>query len=338
MVRPRGLGDVVLASAVLDALTRAYPGTPLDFVVERPSRGLLEPDSRIDGLFLLGGTTESARIAGGGLLDAVRWIRGRGSDLVVDLFSNPRTAVLAALSGAAYRVGLDKRVRRFAYNVRVPRFHGGPAVDRRWAGQVQLDFLRDAGISWEGEACPSVALTDDDRAFPATALRELGYAPEARFGMVLPGGSWESKRWSVSGFAAAAQEMARITGEPTLVLWGPPEHDEAREIARLAGDHARLAPPTTLRQMAATLRHADLFVVTDCLARHLAVVQQVPTVGVFGSTDAWGWTPPTGPHLTVQGGVREGFSSLREFPPEPVLEAIRAHFAQASLDTGRSEP
>ena len=55
VVRPRGLGDVVLSTAVLDALRRAWPDTRIDYIVERPSRTLLESDPRLDRIFLLGG-------------------------------------------------------------------------------------------------------------------------------------------------------------------------------------------------------------------------------------------------------------------------------------------
>jgi ADP-heptose:LPS heptosyltransferase len=142
----------------------------------------------------------------------------------------------------------------------------------------------------------------------------------------------------VEGFAAAAREMARLCGAPTLVLWGPPERAEALEIVAGAPGRALLAPPTTLREMAALLAHPALLVVTDCLARHFAVVQDVPTVGLFGTTDPGDWTPPEGPHRTIRGGPSEGYFSLRDLPAEPVLAAIRDHFAEGSLDTSRGDP
>ncbi|MBZ0268394.1 hypothetical protein K8I85_09585, partial [bacterium] len=229
ILRPRGLGDIVLSSAVIDALGRAYPGVAIDFVAEKPARDLLARDGRLDGTFLVGLDFASTRAV-------IRWLRARRPDLVVDLFSNPRTALITAFSGAPYRIGLDKRARRYAYNVRVPRRLGEEGGERRWAAEVQLDFLREAGVHWEGTARPSVALDDEDRAFALRALRELGYPEGAAFGAVLPGGSWESKRWSVEGFSAAARELHAATGQLTLVLWGPPERDEARAIVAAAGE------------------------------------------------------------------------------------------------------
>jgi len=340
VLRPRGLGDIVLSSAVLDALRRAYPRADVDYVAEAPARGLLEPDERLAGIFLLGARLpvagSSDRVSGGDTLAAIRWIRARRPDVVVDLFSNPHTALLTALSGAAWRVGLDRSVRRFAYNVRVPRFRGQPESDRRWAGEAQLDVLRDAGIRWAGEARWSVALTDEDRRFAADAWQALGYSEAARVGAVLPGGTCETKRWTTAGYVAAAREIARSVQAPALVLWGPPERAEAEVIAAQLGDAGRLAPPTTLRQMAALLGRLAVLVAPDCLGRHLAIVQGVPTLGVFGSTDPWGWTPPTGRHRSVQRDARAG--GLRALPAEPVVSELRALMGSGVVDTPTSRP
>jgi ADP-heptose:LPS heptosyltransferase len=165
---------------------------------------------------------------------------------------------------------------------------------------VQLDFLRDAGIRWAGDARRGVALRADDLHFAATCLRSLGYAPERRPGGVLPGGSWPGKRWTAEGFVEAGRALARSTGAPALVLWGPPERETAEAIAAGLGADGRLAPPTELRQMAALIARLALLVAPDCLGRHLAIVQEVPTVGVFASTDPKDWTPPSGPHRVVR--------------------------------------
>jgi ADP-heptose:LPS heptosyltransferase len=333
VLRLRGLGDVVLSSAVVDALVRAYPGAAIDFLSGAPSRPLLEADPRLDGVFLRDDRSSAGegRVQSGSRADAIRWIRRRRPDLVVDLFSNPVTALFTALSGALWRVGLSKRLRALAYNVRVPRFRGAPEDDRRYAGDVQLDFLRDAGIRWEGRARARVFLEPEDREFAERALGELGYRPGAPFGAVLPGGSWESKRWRPSGFADVGRYLARELGQPTLVVWGPPEREDAERIASTLGEAGRLAPPSTLRCMAALLGRSALLVATDCLGRHLAIVQDVPTVGIFGSTDPSDWTPRDGPHRVV-GGSSGDVARLRDLPAEPVVHAVRSLLDERRLD------
>jgi ADP-heptose:LPS heptosyltransferase len=246
-------------------------------------------------------------------------MRRGAPDLVLDLFSNPRTALLTALSGAPVRVGLARSARRIAYNVRAPRFLGRPEDDHRWACDAMLDILRFAGISWSGEARLSVALEARDQEFAARALDALGVG-SARFAAILPGGSWQEKRWTVNGFAEVARALARESGVRVLVSWGPPEESDARAIAERAGEGAILAPPSSIREMAAILERSSLFVSTDCFARHLAIAQGVPTVGIFGPTDPRGWTPPIGPHWSV-GGPRSPYrGSTRAIPAEAVRD------------------
>lgn len=338
VLRLRGLGDVVLSSAVVEALGRAYPGVAIDYLAAAPARALLEADARLDGIFLRDDSSAAreGRVQSGSRRAAVRWIRRRRPDLVVDLFSNPFTAFLTALSGARFRIGLSKRLRALAYNVRVPRFLGVPENDHRYARDVQLDFLRNAGIRWDGEVRASVCLEPDDRAFADEALAGLGYRPGDPFGAVLPGGSWESKRWSPEGFAEVGAWLADRFGRPTLVVWGPPEREDAERIAEALGERGRLAPPSTLRRMAALLGRPAVLVATDCLGRHFSVVQDVPTVGIFGSTDPTDWTPPTGPHAVV-GGPGGGGTSLREMPAAPVVAAARA-LLDEGLDSGHPAP
>jgi ADP-heptose:LPS heptosyltransferase len=339
ILRPRGLGDVVLSSAVIDALTRAYPRAEIDYVAEAPALAFLEKDARLSSLFLLGrpGPTEG-RVRGGGTRAAIAWLRERRADAVFDLFSNPKTAILSGLSGAAWRAGYDRGVRRVAYNIRIPRFRGRAQEDPRWAGEVLVDFVRQAGVAWRGEPAYGVSLDPSDRRFADEALAALGYGPDAPPAAILPGGSWATKRWSPGGFAAAGEALAAASGRPALVIWGPPEREDAQRIADLLGDRGRLAPPSTLRGMAALVGRSALLLAPDCLGRHLAIVQGVPTIGVFGSTDPKDWTPPRGPHRVVRAGSAGAGADLASMGPDAVLRAIQEHFGSPILDTPRERP
>jgi ADP-heptose:LPS heptosyltransferase len=319
ILRPRGLGDIVLTSAVIDALRRAYRDVALDFISEEPARALLEADARIERVFLLSPKRgRCGRVQSGTMAECIAWMRRLPADVAFDLFSNPRTALLTAFSGAGVRVGLAKRARQFAYNVRVPRFRGRAEDDHRWSCDVMLDILRYAGVRWEGDASLSVALDEEDRAFAQRAPEELGLAEDAPFAAILPGGSWRSKRWGADSFAQVARKLAAETGAPPVVVWGPPEADDARAIAERSG--ARLAPSSRIREMAALLGRARILVSTDCLGRHLAIAQGVPTVGVFGPTDPRHWTPRHGMHIALRAPASAGYD-MHALDPDPVADA-----------------
>ncbi|HUK64375.1 MAG TPA: hypothetical protein VLV15_13605, partial [Dongiaceae bacterium] len=112
-VRLRALGDVVLSTPALRALRRGHPDSPLDVVTDPRYVPLVAGLPYVRRVFALGrGPWDAWRLA--------RVLRRERYGWAVDLFGNPRSAQLVALSGAARRAGYELRGRRHAYDVRVP--------------------------------------------------------------------------------------------------------------------------------------------------------------------------------------------------------------------------
>ena len=110
-----------------------------------------------------------------------------------------------------------------------------------------------------------------------------------------PGGAFgAAKHWPVASFAALGRQLATDLGKRVLVLCGPAEREQSREIARLA-DHpgvatlADAAPSLGLTK--AAIRNADLLITTDSGPRHFAAPFGVPVITLFGPTHvAWSET------------------------------------------------
>ncbi len=105
-----------------------------------------------------------------------------------------------------------------------------------------------------------------------------------------PGGAFGSaKHWPVASFAQLAERLASELDKRVLVLCGPAEREQAREIARLAGHPAvvSLADETpSIGLTKAAVRRAELLVTTDSGPRHFAQPFGVPVVTLFGPTHA----------------------------------------------------
>ena len=115
------------------------------------------------------------------------------------------------------------------------------------------------------------------------------------FAVINPGAGWPSKLWPPERFAAVARYLGHDRGLASLVVWaGPEEQAWARTIVAGSEGHARLAPPTSLVELAAVLRRARLFISSDTGPLHLAAAVDTPCVGLFGPMPA-GATGPTVP-------------------------------------------
>jgi heptosyltransferase II len=110
-----------------------------------------------------------------------------------------------------------------------------------------------------------------------------------------PGGAFgAAKHWPTASFAALARTIADKRDKSVLVLCGPAERDESREIVRQA-DHPLVDSlaeiPLSIGLTKAAVRHTRLLITTDSGPRHFAPPFGVPVVTLFGPTHiAWSET------------------------------------------------
>jgi ADP-heptose:LPS heptosyltransferase len=148
--RQRYLGDIVMATVVLEALRRGDPNLRLGFLCETGHGAVLAGHDLLDDLHLLGrkrkgadarargmveplslarlNDVESPRIhPASGTLDLIKQLKTARYDLAVDLFFNPFSAWLFKLAGIPFRIGGTPKWRRRLYTHTVVR------TDAKWS-------------------------------------------------------------------------------------------------------------------------------------------------------------------------------------------------------------
>src|SRR6267378_6451692 len=140
-IRPRALGDVVLITPALRALTHGRPGVELEVATEPRYRSLIEG---LEGVSRVWDLERGAT----GTLRMIPALRRRRFEWAVDFFGNPRTALIARLSGARRTAGFELRGRGRLYDVRVPRSietPRDPRIRREYAAAVHVRLAEAAG-------------------------------------------------------------------------------------------------------------------------------------------------------------------------------------------------
>jgi ADP-heptose:LPS heptosyltransferase len=280
VIQLRQLGDVVLSTGLLEDLHRAFPAATLDFLVGRGAAPLLAGHPLI-GSVIVYDVDHPMRMA--------LQMRARRYDWVLDAQSNPRTAVLARLSGARERVGWRVRVRGALYTHTVERSGAEYAVRQRQR------FLEALGVP-VGEPRTRLALTAEERARGEGAVRAAiasgGLAPDEaarpRVGLVLSAGN-AVKEWPAERFGALAARLEAEGARP-IVLRNP--GDDAR-IERLRAVHGRALVVDTaeLRHLLGVIAACRVLVSGDTGPAHMATALDVPTVTIFGPTRPEVWSP-----------------------------------------------
>ncbi len=300
VVKPRAIGDVLLSTAVLPNLRREFMDARIDFLVESFASPVLEGNSFVDNIVAYDTRRDSS-------ISIISAVRKNRYDLVIDLFANPRTAVITLLSGAKYRVGFPFKWRRLAYNIVVP-----PRSGTVHNVEFNLDALRRLGVRVDNTT-PSFYLDDDSIAFASDFISSL----ELTLGSFITfniGGGWETKRWPAEKFIRLSHMIDEEVHQPVVVLYGPSEAKEAEGIAGSSG--AILAPPTSLKQMGAIMKASRLLVTNDSGPMHIAAALGVPTLAIFG---------PTSPHL--QGP----YGNISEIARNEKLDCLECNLTKCSI-------
>ena len=271
-IKLRGIGDVVLSTVVFDNLLKEFPDAIIDYLTEPPSKAALEKLPFINEILLY---KKNESLSG---LKTIAKVFFNKYDLVLDFYSNPRTAMITYLSRAKFRAGFPYRGRTYAYNLFGPEersiFH---------AAQLHVEYLKKIGIKAESRNL-HFGLDEKDISFTDNFFKNK--FTENDFVVALsPSGGWESKKCDPSKFAEIADAIYEKYQAKFLILWGPDDHEDALAIQNSMHSSSLLAPKTTIREGAALMSKAKLVIANDSGPMHISTAVGTPTLSLHGPTD-----------------------------------------------------
>lgn len=325
LVRLSAIGDVIHGMPVLCALRERFPHAHLSWLAEPAGAKLLDGHKSLDELIVaprgwLKSPSEILR-----LRKRLRQVR---PEVTLDMQGLAKSALAAILSGSRRRIGFgDEKGRELSdwlnnELVVAPDKH---VID------ANLRLLAPLGIH-----SPAVRFDLPEQAAAAHAaeqlIRRLGL--EEGYAVVNPGAGWPSKIWPAARYGEVSAYLGEKWRLPSLVVWaGDAEHAAAETIVARSAGHARLAPSTTLAELAAVVRRGQLFIGSDTGPLHLAVAVGVPSIGLFGPMPAER-NGPYGPrHIAIQKAAFEGGSRERRNASSELMEAISVEDVRQACDT-----
>jgi len=271
-IKLRGIGDVLLSSIVFDNLLKEFPEAQIDYLTEPPSKSALEKLPFLNEILLY---KKDERFAG---LKTITKVFLKRYDLILDFYTNPRTAMITFLSRAKYRAGFPYRGRTYAYNL------FGPAERAKFhAAQLHVEFLKNIGISAESTKL-HFGLDEKDIAFAEKFFSD-NFELNDLVVVLSPSGGWESKKCDPVKFAEIADAVHEKYRAKFLVLWGPEDYEDAVAITKLIKCSAILTPATSIREGATLMAKAKIVIANDSGPMHISTAVGTPTLSLHGPTD-----------------------------------------------------
>ena len=118
LILPCCIGDVVMATATLQALRRGWPEAHITWAVGGWSKQAVDHHPLLDAILDTGPAALPVK-SPHGFVRFVSQLRGGHFDLAVSLVRSPLMSLAVRLSGIPQRAGLDSAGRGFGYNLRV---------------------------------------------------------------------------------------------------------------------------------------------------------------------------------------------------------------------------
>lgn len=290
----RQIGDVLLATPLMELLKRRWPPARITLFTEAKCVPLLLHNPHVDEFLAL----DKAQVRG--LPAQLAWYRqaaARGFDLVVDCQQLPRCRMLTlfcALNGAKTRLSFLSAWSKIGlYNLAAL-----PETDC-YAAATKASLLAPLGIAYQGEK-PRIYLTDEERRQAEALLAAHGVSAAMRLVTVDPTHRRASKRWPAERWARVLDLLAESDATLRfLLLRGPGEEEEVRKLKSLCACAERIfipSPAPSLRLSAACMARAALHLGHCSAPRHMAVALDVPSIVIPGASGPE-WRYPAPEHV-----------------------------------------
>ncbi|MGB8657214.1 MAG: glycosyltransferase family 9 protein [Candidatus Zixiibacteriota bacterium] len=276
VVRTDRIGDVVLSTPVLEVIKSGFPQAHVAVMVSRYAADVLKHNPYLDDVII--DDTEDRHKGINGFFDLVKEVRKKGFDIGILLRPTLLSALLLFLSGIRYRIGTGFRLYQILLNRKV---YVHRKVNLRHEAEYNLDLLGPLEIpKWK--VLPKMYVTPEEENFAYQIFNEFEIAPGDVAVVVHPGSGNSSLNLPPRRFAEAA-DMLIEKFRARIIFTGSEQEKELIDLVKRSMHHESLdlAGRTTLRQLAAILKKADVVISNSTGPMHVASSLGTPTVAIF---------------------------------------------------------
>jgi len=283
---PNPIGDLIMATAGLTDIRKAYPDTHITLLVRKAQARVIEGCGFYDELVI-----DDSKLGLGAMLSLAFKLRKKRFDLCLLYTNSFRTALVAALAGIPRRIGFAKGGQDLLLNHVVQPVLG---KDGKWLPMPMPEIYRKLtdtlGVS-NTTNWPQLTVTDEVNKKALELKKSLDIDEKEKLIGLAPGASFgQSKLWPPAHFAALADRLSEKYGLRTIMLAGPGEEKITEQIiSHMKTKSVLTKEPIYLDLLKPVIRDLALLIATDSGPRHVATPFRVPTVVIMGPTHP-GWS------------------------------------------------
>lgn len=277
VVNVNWVGDVIFSSPVFKALKEHYPQAKISCLAVPRVRDVLSGISAVDEIIVY---DEEGRHKN----PLAKWqliseLRKKKFDAAFLLHRSWTRAFLVFLAGIPQRIGYDTKNRGALLTHKVPPLQG--PVHR---SDHYLRVIESFGVTVKDRVC-GLNVGVQEKEYAGMLLAKHGIRKGDFVIAMSAGGNWDLKRWPKENFSALIDGLYEQLNARVLLIGAAKDQTLACAIAENTKHKpVILTGQTNLKQLAALLQRADLFISGDTGPMHLANGVGTAVLGLFGPT------------------------------------------------------
>jgi heptosyltransferase II len=271
------IGDVILATPLIEKLHRQYPDAAIDFMLRKGNEGLLKGHPLLRHVIIW----DKKRGKYASLLKILKEIRSSKYEYVINLQRFFTTGVITTFSGARQKIGFAKNPMSVFFTKRFPH-----VIDKIGDNTHEVD--RNLSLIQD-------LVDNKERESPKLYPEETDYKqviPESAYVTISPTSVWFTKQYPLGKWVDV---MNLINADYEIYLLGGKPDAEACEWLKQQSTHPHIkvmAGKLDFLASAALMQKAVMNYVNDSAPLHLASATNAPVTAIFCSTiPAFGFGP-----------------------------------------------
>ncbi len=297
IIQPSRIGDVVFSLPTVAAIKKEFPNAWLGYFVDERCAPIVEGSADIDEVIVF----DRTKLSLGYIAKIYRYLHEKKIDLSIDLHGLFKSAFMVVLAGARFKLasastnGMRELSWLFSKEIK-PEREESHCVERH------LEVAKYLGCKTENRefniAVPGEAEKKIDEIFSKNGIEK-----NKRLIVIHPGGGWISRRWFPERFAELIARLNKNINAQIILVGG--KEGGAQEkglnegIIKKSGIQVLdLTGQLNLKELAALLKKADVFVANEAGPMHIANGLGVKSIAILGPTDPKR-TGPFGERTTI---------------------------------------
>jgi len=290
IIQPAFIGDVILATGVIEKLHQYHPDAKIDFFLRKGNEGLLKNNPAIHQVLVW----DKKKNKNKNLLALLKQIRKEKYDLVINLQRFFSSGFITAFSNARYTVGYDKNPLSYLFSKRVKHEIASNGVGKH---EVERNHLLIQKWTDTDFAKPKLYPSSED----FDSVKEF---KGAKYITAAPTSVWFTKQYPKEKWI---EFLSQVPADMKVYLLGAPgDKLVCDEIAEASNNKniINLAGKLSFLQSAALMKDAVMNYVNDSAPMHIASSMDAPVCAIFCSTiPSFGFGPLSSNSTVVE--IRE---------------------------------